>query len=204
VDEETLLNEVGRTFMVKDIKNKFMIEDVLGIFDELGAEHVDYVFLPLGVWETKKKEYNPKKSTKSVRNKAYCFIHFSDVAASEEFSKRLSQYQPPKEARSNGADFREKKMHTSIAVTQGVVPNLLRLVDIHSKKWHSRAGVLAVRLGDSLAPVNITALRKFLQDVLKDDPERVPGCLRKHCSFSSQFGPSTFRVAREDSSAEEA
>jgi hypothetical protein len=177
VDEDCLENQnVGRTLMVHDLRNKFSIEDVLGIFDELGAEHVDYVFLPLSVWETKKSKIREPRKT---RNKAYCFVHFSDVAASEAFVDRLNRYELPKEARSDGADIREKQMNASLAASQGVVPNLLRLMDIHNRKWHPRAGALALRLGDTLVPVNVPALRKLLLDVLKDDPKKAPGCLRK-------------------------
>jgi hypothetical protein len=179
VDEELLYHghyHVGRTLMVHDLRNKFSIEDVLGIFDELGAENVDYVFLPLSVWETKKsKNREPRKT----RNKAYCFVHFSDVASSEVFVDRLNRYELPKEPRSDGAVIREKQMNASLAASQGVVPNLLRLMDIHNRKWHPRAGALALRLGDILVPVDVPALRKLLLDVLKNDPHKAPGCLRK-------------------------
>jgi hypothetical protein len=180
-DEEILRkSNLGRTLMVHDIKNRFSIEDVLGIFDEFSAEHVDYVFLPLGVWETKKsKNRDSKRSRKEIRNKAYCFVHFSDVAASEAFVDRLSRYEPPHVLDSNGEDVRERKMYTSTATTQAVVPNLLRLVDIHNKKWHPRAGMLAIRLGDGLVPANVLALRQFLQGVLRNGPENAPGCLRR-------------------------
>jgi hypothetical protein len=178
-DEECLglhYKEIGRTLMVHDLRNKFTIEDVLGIFDELGAEDVDYVFLPLSVWETKKsKNREPRKT----RNKAYCFVHFSNKEASQIFVEHLNRYALPKEARSDGAEIREKQMSASLAASQGVVPNLLRLMDIHNRKWHPRAGALALRLGESLVPVNVPCLRKLLLDVLKDDPKKAPGCLRK-------------------------
>ena len=162
--------------MVHDLRNKFTIEDVLGIFDELGAEHVDYVFLPLSVWETKKSKIREPRKT---RNKAYCFVHFSDITSSETFVHRLNKFELPREERSDGAEIREKQMNASLAASQGVVPNLLRLMDIHNRKWHPRAGALALRLGDGLVPVNVPDLRKLLLEVLKDDPKKAPGCLRK-------------------------
>jgi hypothetical protein len=93
--------------------------------------------------------------------------------------ERLNRYELPKETRSDGAEIREKQMSASLAASQGVVPNLLRLMDIHNRKWHPRAGALALRLGDGLVPVNVPCLRKLLLDVLKDDPKEAPGCLRK-------------------------
>ena len=94
-------------------------------------------------------------------------------------------------------------MYASVAVTQGVLPNLLRLIDIHSKKWHPRAGALAIRLDDSLVLVKVLALRKFLLDILKDDPKNVPGCLRKECTFSSSCGPSAAEEHSESTRASE-
>jgi hypothetical protein len=90
----------------------------------------------------------------------------------------LSRYEFPTEARSDGVDVREKKMHVSPSSTQGIVENLLRLMDIHSRKWHPRSGTLALRLGDCLVPVNVGALRKFLVDFLKENPTMIPGCLQ--------------------------
>jgi len=196
VDEETLRKDTGgRTLMVQDLRNKWTLEDVLGLFDELGAECVDYVFLPFSVWETKKSMSDPQASKLGkgkTRNKSYCFVHFSDAAASDAFVDRLSRYRPPIEGRSDGAEVRVRQMHTSPASTQGIVQNLLRLMDVHSRKWHPRAGALALRLGDSLVSVNVGALRKFIVDLLHDDPTKAPGCLRKDCTFSFFFGPSTF------------
>jgi hypothetical protein len=172
-------DSAGRTLMVNDLRNKFSIEDVLGILDELGAEHVDYVFLPLSVWETKKKSARgPAKSKSNARNLSYCFVHFSDVAAADAFTDRLSLYEPPSEERNDGRDApRLKKMYASLSSTQGIVENLLRLMDIHNRKWHPRAGAIALRLGDSLAPVNAAALRTFLKEILKESPTTVPACL---------------------------
>lgn len=192
VDEDTLRkNTNGRTLMVQGLKNKFSFDDILGVFDELGAKHVDYVFLPLSVWETKKSE----KKKSSQRNKGYCFVHFSDVAASEAFVEVLSQNPSPKEARGDSADPK-KEMHASLSSTQGIVQNLLRLMDIHSRKWHPRAGALVLRLGDRLVPVNVASLRTFLLDVLKRDPMTAPGCLQKHCTFSRFFDPTPAGVSR--------
>jgi hypothetical protein len=193
VDEEMLLkNNDGRTIMLQDLKKKWSIEDVLGLCDQLGAKDVDYVFLPLGVWETKKKKdceaTKPKRN--DARNKSFCFMHFSDVAACEAFVDRLSRYEPPNEAPSD--DGPPKQMRVSLASTQGIVTNLLRLMDIHNRRWHPRAGALALRLGDSLVPISVADLRTFLRDLLKDSPKEAPACLQKHCTLSFFFGPSTF------------
>jgi hypothetical protein len=192
VDEESLrINNVGCTLMIQDLRNKWSIEDVLGMLDEVGAEHVDYVFLPLSVWETKKnKPRESKKTTNKTRNKAYGFVHISDIAASKAFVERLSQYAPPNDPQSESV--RPRQMCASVASTQGVVQNLLRQMDIHSSKWHPRAGAMALRLGDSLVPVNVADLRKFLLNLLKDNPKDAPPCLQKQCTFSFFFGPSSF------------
>jgi len=196
VDEDFLrkCSSDGRTLMLQDLRNKWSIGDVLGIFDELGAEHVDYVFMPLGVWETKKNKIQgcTKKTRHTTRNKSYCFVHFSDLEASKAFAERLSQYPPPTETRSDEADgMTARHMSVSIASTQGIVPNLLRLMDLHNKRWHARAGALVLRLGVTLVPINIAELRKFLLEVFKKEPKDAPACLQKHCTFSFFFGPST-------------
>merc|ERR1711937_979088 len=79
---------------------------------------------------------------------------------------------------------REKKVHASFSSTQGIVPNLLRLVDIHSRRWHPRAGELALRLGEGLVPVSIAGLREHLVGVLKEDPKEAPACLQRQRSPS--------------------
>jgi hypothetical protein len=179
VDEECLMleaKEAGRTLMVHDLMNKWTIEDILGMLDDLGAENVDYVFLPLSVWETKKSKLRESRRT---RNKAYCFVHFSDKASAQAFVERLNRYELPRETRSDGAEIRQKQMSASIAASAGVVPNLLRLMDIHNHKWHPRAGALTLRLKDGVVPVNVPCLRKLLLAMLKEDPKKAPGCLRK-------------------------
>jgi hypothetical protein len=187
--------------MLKDLPNKFSIEDVLGVMDELGTEYVDYVYLPLSVFDTKKRLRETSKSKSDARNKAYCFVHISDVAASEVFLDRLTQYKLPNENQQHSDGTRLKKMHASLSSTQGVAQNLLRLMDIHNRKWHPRAGALALRLGNSLVPVHVASLRKFLQDVLKDHPETAPGCLQKQCTFSSSFDTSTSGISCPNVSA---
>jgi hypothetical protein len=66
-------------------------------------------------------------------------------------------------------------------------------MDIHSKRWHPRAGALALRIGDSLVPVDVPGLRTFLLDVLKENPKEAPGCLQKHCTFSMFCSPTPLR-----------
>jgi len=138
----------------------------------------------------KNKPRESKKTTNKTRNKAYGFVHISDIAASKAFVERLSQYAPPNDPQSESV--RPRQMCASVASTQGVVQNLLRQMDIHSSKWHPRAGAMALRLGDSLVPVNVADLRKFLLNLLKDNPKDAPPCLQKHCTFSFFFGPSSF------------
>lgn len=185
VDEDDLCKKnVGRTLMLQNLRNSWTIEDLLSVLDEIGAENVEYIFLPQGVWETKKSK---AKGPRKTRNRAYCFVHFSVASASEDFVDRLSRHELPERAGSEEAGVPERHMSASLAASQGVVANLLRLMDIHNRKWHPRAGALALRLGDSLVPVNVKVLRTLLLDVLKDDPKKAPGCLQKHCTMAFLF-----------------
>jgi len=108
--------------------------------------------------------------------------------------ERLSKYEFTNENRSDAA--RVKKMHASLSSTQGITENLLRLMDIHNRKWHPRAGTLVLRLGGSLVPVNVANLRKFLQDVIRNSPETAPGCLQKNCTFASASETSPTGISR--------
>merc|ERR1711869_97092 len=184
VDEDTLRDDTsGRTLMLQDLRNRWSLADVLGVFDELGAEHVEYVFLPLSVWETKSKARDPLKKSQ-CRNKAYCFVHFSDVAASQAFVDRLNRYELPKGETPEGTVVREKKVHASFSSTQGIVPNLLRLVDIHSRRWHPRAGELALRLGERLVACRSTAPSRCSSSQAPSPRLRVRPCLQRQRSPS--------------------
>jgi hypothetical protein len=153
-----VLESGGRTVMVHDLLNKFALEDVIGVLDELGAETVEYIFLPLSEWETKKSKL---REPRKARNKAYCFVHFGDVAACETFVARLGDYEFPNDVSSNVAT-RCKRMSASLAASQGVVRNLLRLMDLCNRKWHPRAGSLAIKIDGGLARVNVASFRKML------------------------------------------
>jgi hypothetical protein len=153
-----VLESGGRTVMVHDLLNKFALEDVLGVLDDLDAQTVEYIFLPLSEWETKKSKL---REPRKARNKAYCFVHFADVDACENFVQRLETYEFPNDTRSS-ATMRCKRMSASLAASQGVVRNLLRLMDLCNRKWHPRAGSLAIKLEGSLSPVNVASFRKML------------------------------------------
>jgi len=134
---------------------------------------------------TKKKSMSVKnsKARNKARNKSYCFVHFADVGAAKEFVDRLSRYEFPDEGRNDGAEGpRSKKMHVALSSIQGIVPNLLQQMEIYNRKWHPRAGTLALRLGNSLVPVHIAAFRKFLQGSLKASPKTAPGRLTERPS----------------------
>jgi hypothetical protein len=196
VDEDDLCkNNVGRTLMLQNLRNNWSIEELLGVLDEVGADLVDYVFLPQGVWETKKSK---AKGPRKTRNRAYCFVHFAVVSAADAFVDRLSRQEVQERAGSDETAVPQRRMNASLAASQGVVPNLLRLMDLHNRKWHPRAGALALRLGDSLVPVNVQVLRTHLLDVLKDDPKKAPGCLQKHCTFAFLFPEPTSENAVPD------
>ena len=97
VDEDDVLSlQGGRTLMVHDLRNKFTIEDVLGIFDELGAEHVDYVFLPLSVcWVANKKLKIPNFNFKFPRARNIEIIRYyrqTLQGSSSAVSKQASKY----------------------------------------------------------------------------------------------------------------
>lgn len=154
----------GSTLMIHDLLNKFTIEDVLGIFAEVGATDLEYVFLPLSTWDTKRQG---KKEKRKTRNKAYCFVHFSKVDAAETFMKSLAAYEfPDMDVAREARLTRTKRMTATPAANQGVVPNLLRLVDLPNRKWHPRAGSLCVRLQGKMEHIGVLALREMLVETI--------------------------------------
>lgn len=151
----------GRTLMVHDLLNKFTIDDVLRILDEVGATHVDYVFLPLSTWDTKKQE-TAARDRRKTRNKAYCFVHFSDASAADHFTEAVPSHVFAEQQGDAGGATRVKRMSATLAANQGVVGNLLRLVDLPNRKWHPRAGSLCVRVGGVMQDVSVLPLREML------------------------------------------
>jgi hypothetical protein len=150
----------GSTLMVHDLLNKFTIDDVLAIFKDVGATDLEYVFLPLSTWDTKRQEMREKRKT---RNKAYCFAHFSDATAADQFMQQLAAYEfPDQDQARETRQTRTKRMTATPASNQGVVPNLLRLVDLPNRKWHPRAGSLCVRVDGTMEHVGVLALREML------------------------------------------
>lgn len=57
-------------------------------------------------------------------------------------------------------------MSATLAANQGVVPNILRLVDLPNRKWHPRAGSLCIRVNGVLEEVGVQALRDTLLEQL--------------------------------------
>jgi hypothetical protein len=162
--EQAIPPPKGSTLMVHDLLNKFAIEDVLAILDEVGATDVEYVFLPLSSWDTKRKEQRERRKT---RNKAYCFIHFASNEAATAFADALARYEFPDRDEDRAARLtRTKRMSATLAANQGIVPNILRLVDLPNRKWHPRAGSLCIRVNGRLEDVGVQALRDMLLDQL--------------------------------------
>ena len=108
-------------------------------------DHVDYIYLPMTIGEV------TTRSNATPKNKGYCFIHFSNSATADLFAARVQQYG-------------DKTMYATQAKFQGVVMNLVNLLDIQSKKWRPRHGVAHVRLSTGeLACVQLRPLRNLFK-----------------------------------------
>merc|ERR550537_1890115 len=80
---------------------------------------------------------------------------------------RLSEYEfPDMDVAREARQTRTKRMTATPAANQGVVPNLLRLVDLPNRKWLPRAGSLCVRLNGKMEHIGVLALREMLVETI--------------------------------------
>jgi hypothetical protein len=137
----------GVTVMLRDVPYRMQVEpDLFDLLREAGnLDHVDYIYLPMTIGEV------TTRSNATPKNKGYCFIHFSNSATADLFAARVQQYG-------------DKTMYATQAKFQGVVMNLVNLLDIQSKKWRPRHGVAHVRLlTGELACVQLRPLRNLFK-----------------------------------------
>jgi hypothetical protein len=141
----------GVTIMLRDIPYRMQVEP--HVFDLLkntcDMRDVDYIYLPMTI----------TNGSDAVRNKGYCFIHFSNNASAELFVSRLEHYVV------RGSMFPSAKMMiTGAAKFQGLSLNLHNLLDIHSKKWRPKNGYAYIRCaGGDLVPCKLLHLRNLLK-----------------------------------------
>jgi hypothetical protein len=129
--------EPGVTLMIHDVPYRFQVEpDMVDLLGDMGVlDSIDYCYLPM-------TSEGYARSTLPTRNKGYCFLHFSDPAMVQRFEQAVATL-----SRENTAALSGKSMHSSMAKFQGVRINLTELLDIRSKKWRPKHGLVYIRIG---------------------------------------------------------
>lgn len=145
--------EPGVTLMIHDVPYRFQVEpEMVDLLDDMGVlDSITYCYLPM-------TSEGYARSTLPTRNKGYCFLHFSDVAMVQKFEHAVANL-----SLENTAALSGKSMHSSMAKFQGVRMNLTELLDIRSKKWRPKHGLVYIRIGSKIKPVSLLALRTVLK-----------------------------------------
>jgi hypothetical protein len=153
--------EPGVTLMIHDVPYRFQVEpDMIDLLGDIGVlDSIDYCYLPM-------TSEGYARSTLPTRNKGYCFLHFSDVAMVQRFEQAVANL-----SRESSASLSGKSMHSSMAKFQGVRINLTELLDIRSKKWRPKHGLVYIRIGSKLKPVSLLALRTVLKEHHRRHPQ---------------------------------
>jgi hypothetical protein len=147
----------GVTLMLHDVPYRFQVDpDVMPMIEAVGnIDAVDYIYLPMAV---------DRPAAMQCRNKGYCFVHFSDPAAAQEFANEIHNYKVS-DIHCIYDDGRTrppgKGIFAAMAKFQGLSLNLNNLLDIHSTKWRPRNGIAYVRTDNGLAAVRLLALRNL-------------------------------------------
>jgi hypothetical protein len=123
------------------------------VFDLLQStsdlSHVDYIYLPMTI----------NQCSDAVRNKGYCFIHFSNNDSAQRFVSRLEHYVLPRSMFPSA-----RMMIAGMAKFQGLSLNLHNVLDIHSKKWRPKNGYAYIRCaGGELTSCALLRLRNLLK-----------------------------------------
>ena len=106
----------GMTLMWHGLPTKYhMNPDLIRIIEDIDAQNVSYLYLPLNHWE------KSRVSCGKCRNKGYAFVHFKTAADAEEFTRKVSDYTI--ESRRSTA--------TTLAAHQGVSLNLTQIGRAH-------------------------------------------------------------------------
>jgi hypothetical protein len=141
----------GVTIMLRDIPYTMRVEP--HVFDLLrntsDLSHVDYIYLPM----------NMNRHPNVLRNKGYCFIHFSNIDSAQRFVSRLEHYVLPHPLVPSA-----RMMIAGLAKFQGLSSNLHNVLDIQSKKWRPKSGHAYIRCtGGELASCGLLQLRNLLK-----------------------------------------
>jgi hypothetical protein len=135
----------GMTLMWHGLPTKYhMNPDLIRIIEDIDAQGVAYLYLPLNHWE------KSRVSCGKCRNKGYAFVHFKTAADAEEFTRKVSEYTI--ESRRSTA--------TTLAAHQGVSLNLTQLVTAPQKRTAAGAIYLPNAEG-KFESVTIASLRKL-------------------------------------------
>jgi hypothetical protein len=135
----------GTTLMWHGLPTKYhMKPDLIRIIEDIDAQGVTYLYLPLNHWE------KSRVACGKCRNKGYAFVHFKTAADAEEFTRKVSEYTI--ESRRSTA--------TTLAAHQGVSLNLTQLVTAPQKRTAAGAIYLPNAEG-KFESVTIASLRKL-------------------------------------------
>jgi hypothetical protein len=135
----------GMTLMWHGLPTKYhMNPDLIRIIEDIDAQNVSYLYLPLNHWE------KSRVSCGKCRNKGYAFVHFKTAADAEEFTRKVSDYTI--ESRRSTA--------TTLAAHQGVSLNLTQLVTAPQKRTAAGSIYLPNAEG-KFECVTIASLRKL-------------------------------------------
>jgi hypothetical protein len=154
-------DESGVTVMLRDVPYRFQVmPDLMNMISQLSSlDSVSYIYLPMTI-------SGPRTQ---IRNKGYGFIHFTDRRASEDFLKKIDQYEIQ--------ETPEKRMFGSLAKFQGVAANIHNVLDVYSKKWRPKHGmpVAYVRTETELACISLLALRTLAKHYSKFTRTKLEG-----------------------------
>jgi hypothetical protein len=138
-------NNGGITLMWHGLPTKYHVTpDLIEIIEEIDAQGVGYLYLPLNHWE------KSRVSCGKCRNKGYAFLHFKTIHDAEAFTKRIADFTI--ESRRTTA--------TTLAAHQGISLNLYQLVTAPQKR--TAAGTIYLPNAEgTLECVTISSLRKL-------------------------------------------
>jgi hypothetical protein len=135
----------GTTLMWHGLPSKYhMNPDLIRIIEDVDAQGVAYLYLPLNHWE------KSRVSSGKCRNKGYAFVHFKTAADADEFTRKIAEYTI--ESRRSTA--------TTLAAHQGVSLNMMQLVTAPQKRTAAGAIYLPNAEG-KFGCVTIASLRKL-------------------------------------------
>jgi hypothetical protein len=153
---EKAQDECGVTLMLRDIPYRLQVEpDIVDLLRQTcDMEHVDYIYLPMNI-DILQRIARMKRP--EMRNRGYCFIHFSVPSTAQAFASRIHDHVA-------GEILGGKHITVSRAKFQGLCTNLMNVLDISSKKWRPKNGFAHIRGSNGdLVCVGLLPLRNLLR-----------------------------------------